>query len=187
MLHGFLYLSFAAAVVSLSQAFVSALSILYLSSAHAAALQSAHSSRQLPNAMPQAPGGSPRVVESERSQHLVVDSEKGVNFKANAYQPNARNRAGLTAASMPPRYFKQEASASSSNEPPDQPATTSFVPNHSSLYQALIVYILLLVVSIMQVHSRALRYHLSIMNMTLVALVTFENYFILYVHYYCTL
>lgn len=175
MLHGFLYLSFAAAVVSLSQAFVSALSILYLSSAHAAALQSAHSSRQYPNTMQQsqaqAQGGMPRVVESERSQHLVVDSEKGVNYKASAYQPNARNRAGLTAASMPPRYLKQEASASSSNEPPDQPATTSFVPNHSSIYQALIVYILLLVVSIMQVHSRALRYDLSIV--TLAALVAF--------------
>ena len=161
MLHGFLYLSFAAAVVSLSQAFVSALSIFYLS-----ALQSAHSASLTPRPPATPPGysghgpglgnGTPRKVDLDRfNQFTSVSSGRPqVNYKVDsAYgssQDSSKTRVGSNAASSSQRS-QRLLEPSSSNEMPDLSATSPFAPSHSGIYQNLIVYILLLVVSIMQV------------------------------------
>ena len=166
MLHGFLYLSFAAAVVSLSRAFVSALSILYLSNEHAA-LQSAHSASHTPRPPATPPpgysghgpslgNGAPRILDSDRSNQFTFDTSGRLqlNYKVDtAYgssQDSRKTRVGSNAASSSLRSQRQ-LEPSSSNEMPDLSATSSFAPSHSGLYQNLIEYILLLVVSIMQV------------------------------------
>ena len=175
MLHGFLYLSFAAAVVSLSQAFVSGLSILYLSSTHAA-LQGAHSASYSlrPPATPApfysnsgqgpSPGaglgsgsgsGMPRVIDSERSNQFTFDNTGRLSliYKESSPQEPRKARGGSTAVSNPLQRTQRQpdVGSSSSNETPDLSATSPFAPSHTGIYQSLIVYILLLVVSIMQV------------------------------------